>query len=577
MKQALWGIPVGHFSDKEHSIPIILDSQKGGFCLHYQLDDEAKAELFLENTVLQLLAEQPLKGVEVYLFDNTLRKRFPYLKDLEKVEIIHDNHDTNSYESAFNQIEQIIRRRHRELFNREIGNLHSYNQTSAFPEPYLILLINADDYPDERTTIKRWRELFQASQEAGVYFILYTTNEPEERPVEVRKWLKENLPAIILENGKFHLPEKTFAFSDFAKHYQFEPLDFNQNELIDELINQIPEEETAKDYLNIKIGTSLDGRQNISMHLGYTKGNHHAILTGRSGSGKTALLNNLILRIGEQYHANEFRLFLMDYKEGVEFQAFQNHPNVEQIYLDNSDIEAGKALLMRFANTCRERSELLKQVGVKDMDTYNVRFPNTPLPRILLIIDEFQAMYGDRNRQKEINALMKTIVKQGRSFGVHLLLATQSLINVPLDDDVKAEMGLRMTFQMIDRNASRQLLSPDNLDVVTQLGKYQLLYNDSAGQIQGNHIVRTDAPDNIQETIQRIRASRSASLCITPEVIVSKTEENNREKALPKEEKPIKDPNIDADIQKRFGNLDLSKLSKADEVLKQRQQKPNQE
>lgn len=519
-----WGIPIGNLlRNNDSDIPVILDSRQTGFCLHYQSEDESRVESWLENIVLGLVAALPLGALHIHLFDYTLRKRFPYLKDLEAHGIYHAALNSSAAESAFNHIESLVQHRHQELLGRHAPDLASYNAHSERPEPWHLLLINADDYPDERSAQRRWQELHQAAAAAGILIIAFTTGVHEERQ-PARHWLREALPALHLAEGRYQLPDQVLAA--LMQWYPFEPLSLNKDQILDALQAQAAqqqEESALKDYLDIRIGTAADGASPFHLRLGYRKGNHHALLAGRSGSGKTAMLNNLILRIGEQYDSSQLRLYLMDYKEGVEFQAFREHPNVVQIHLDNTDIAAAESLLREFAGTCRERSGLLRQEGLSNIDAYNARYPHTPLPRLLLIIDECQAMFGashDYARQRRINDLLKTVAKQGRSFGVHLLLASQNLQNVALDEDVRAEIGLRMTFRLSD-NAAQKILAYDNLDAAADLGQYQLLYNDNAGHKNANHRLQTDAPQDIDATIRRIRASRPAHLCLSPHIVQS--------------------------------------------------------
>ena len=523
-----WGIQIGDYLSGNAEIPAILPTAKTGFCLHYDAADEDRAIHFSESAALNLMAELPANSLHVHLIDYNMRVRirFPHLSELFASGLCRHAGNSAEAESLFNDIEQLVQQRHRNLLGIHTPDLIAYNRQSDDPQPYHLLLINADDYPDERTSWKRLQNLYQAAAEAGVYLIAYTTDNTEPR-CDARDWLRTTLPALYLQQGNWRIPPATWPLAELGDHLRFEAINPNKAQIVANILaaqEKSRATDTLQDYLDVRIGTLEDGRTPFHFRLGYREGNHHAILIGANGSGKSALLNNLILRIGEKYSIKETRLYLMDYKQGVEYQAFANHPSVERIYLDNNDIAAGENLLAEFAATCQQRGELFRQHGTKDIDAYNRRFPNAPLPRLILIIEEFQVMLADIIRGQRVNNLLSTIVRQGRAFGIHLILATQNLSNISLAPDIRAEIGLRMSFKLNDTSTTLQIFEMDNTQAASSLPRYHLLYNDNFGHRSANHVVRTDPPEDIAASIARLRAARSPGECLTPQIATSPPE-----------------------------------------------------
>ncbi len=93
--------------------------------------------------------------------------------------------------------------------------------------------------------------------------------------------------------------------------------------------------------------------------------------------------------------------------------------------------------------------------GADDLPAYLAMAPDEPLPRMLIVIDEFAAM------AKELPDFMDALVDiaaRGRSLGVHLLLATQRPAGV-IKDNVRANTNLRMALRVQDRGDSSDVLS----------------------------------------------------------------------------------------------------------------------
>ena len=92
----------------------------------------------------------------------------------------------------------------------------------------------------------------------------------------------------------------------------------------------------SKDGVKVPIGWDIN-EDVINFEFGFDYSEHHTLIGGRSGSGKSNLVNIIIQNLAYLYSPKEIEMFLLDYKEGVEFQVFKNHPNCKKIFLDNED------------------------------------------------------------------------------------------------------------------------------------------------------------------------------------------------------------------------------------------------
>lgn len=197
---------------------------------------------------------------------------------------------------------------------------------------------------------------------------------------------------------------------------------------------------------DIPIGWTPSG-EIASLRLGATDSEHHALLAGKTGSGKSNLLHVMIHSLCEQYAPGEVDLYLLDYKESTEFTVYATPPLPHaHLVATESDPEYGITVLRHLADKLEERARIFKSAGVRDFTEYR----NTSLvqlPRVLLVIDEFQVLFSENRQIADVaEQLLSQLLKQGRSFGIHILLATQSLkgINALSIGNIITQLGCRI-------------------------------------------------------------------------------------------------------------------------------------
>lgn len=194
-----------------------------------------------------------------------------------------------------------------------------------------------------------------------------------------------------------------------------------------DLISQNLFSENSARQLCIPIGIG-EGDSIVNLILG-TGSSHHALVAGATGSGKSTLLHTIILSSMLRYAPDQLNLYLMDFKGGTEFKVYDGKhlPHIKLLALDAVQ-EFGESILERLVAELEERSRLFKLSGVANLKDYAAR-EAIPLPRILVLIDEFQILFNEATNRKvafHCAELAKRIVTEGRSYGIHLIMATQS-------------------------------------------------------------------------------------------------------------------------------------------------------
>ena len=167
----------------------------------------------------------------------------------------------------------------------------------------------------------------------------------------------------------------------------------------------------------------------------------HILLGGATGSGKSVLLKLLLMQANKK-GAN---VCIADFKGGVDFPPVW-HKECRMCFEEQSTLE----LLTELTEELERRKKLLKASGLPNIDHYNAATGEN-LQRYIFACDELAEMLdktGLTKEQKEIvvkiEGLLGTIARQGRAFGIHLILATQRPDSAILNGQIKNNINCRI-------------------------------------------------------------------------------------------------------------------------------------
>lgn len=233
------------------------------------------------------------------------------------------------------------------------------------------------------------------------------------------------------------------------------------------------------------------GIENIYLSLGVNQygedeSTHHGIIGGATGSGKTVTLHDMILHLCMKYSPKELNFWLLDYKEGTEFAIYKDFPYIQILSME-SEVEFGQDVLQKAIDLMETRGELFKSVGAANLFSYNGKVSEEmKLPRIILIIDEFQALFPRKAQVTAItNERIDRILRLGRSFGVNLLLSTQTLKGIDMDSQLLSNMPLRIALKMDEKDCVK-LFGDDNSAPKYLRFPGEGIYNKSYGNSTAN-------------------------------------------------------------------------------------------
>lgn len=180
----------------------------------------------------------------------------------------------------------------------------------------------------------------------------------------------------------------------------------------------------------------------------------HALIAGQIGSGKSRLLHAIITSSILQYSYEELEIYLVDFKSGTEFKIYADYnlPNFKVIAIE-SEQEFGLSVLQYIMKEGDRRGQLFNSLSVSDIVAYNSRPESQKsgkLPRILVVIDEFHELFNSSNSSvsAEASRLLDNILRLKRSFGVHVILCTQSVRGLSeVNEAAMAQIAVRIALK----------------------------------------------------------------------------------------------------------------------------------
>lgn len=222
----------------------------------------------------------------------------------------------------------------------------------------------------------------------------------------------------------------------------------------------------------ISVTVGLDVRDKHPVTFRFNSGDYiHGFILGQSGSGKSVLLNNIITSAILKYSPQDLMLYLMDFK-GVEFNRYRGLKHTKAVLVDNSDSQMTLEVLRELKEENNRRVKLWQKECVSNIDGYNKKYPNNRLPQVLFVADECQVMFkeapsgSERLIYQEISEILNVIATQGRSQGIHMLLATQQLDETNISGQILK--NLTECFLLMSAPSDSDRLVPDSSDLTSK-------------------------------------------------------------------------------------------------------------
>jgi DNA segregation ATPase FtsK/SpoIIIE, S-DNA-T family len=200
--------------------------------------------------------------------------------------------------------------------------------------------------------------------------------------------------------------------------------------------------------LTFPLGVDAGGPFNLDL----VEHGPHTLIGGTSGSGKSELLQSLVLSLAASYSPTQLNFLFVDYKGGASSAEFRDLPHTVGYVTNLSGRMSLRALTSLRAEL--QRRMLLMEGKAKDLREMLQVAPAEAPPSLVIVVDEFAALVKEI---PDFVAGMVDIAQRGRSLGVHLILATQRPTGV-VDNNILANTNLRISLRMLDPADSQNII-----------------------------------------------------------------------------------------------------------------------
>lgn len=464
----------------------------------------------LNNIILRLLTTTAPGKVTFTIVDPVgLGQNFAglmYLSDFEETVInrrIWTQHD--QIEERLDELNEHIEKVIQMYLRNEYETITQYNdQAGSVAEKYHFLVVA--DFPTNfsETAVKKLQSIATSGPRCGVFTLIHwDQRQPQPDglvPEELRKnsvcirrdrkqWFIGEEPLKAEEILVFDQPPEPQLAVDLVMKIGRSSIDSNRVEVPFAQIAPEPSElwqgETTQE-LKVAIGrTGATKLQYLALGRGTRQ---HVLIAGKTGSGKSTLFHIIITNLALTYSPEQVEFYLIDFKKGVEFKCYATHhlPHARVIAIE-SDREFALSVLQRVDEELKRRGDMFRKLGVQDIAGYKRAGGTEAVPRSLLIIDEFQEFFVQEDQIAQTASLLfDRIVRQGRAFGIHVLLGSQTLGGAyTLARTTLGQMVVRIALQC--NEADSYLIMDDNNPAPRLLSRPgEGIYNDASGALEGN-------------------------------------------------------------------------------------------
>ena len=172
----------------------------------------------------------------------------------------------------------------------------------------------------------------------------------------------------------------------------------------------------------------------------------HGLIAGTTGAGKSELLRSLVAALAAEHPPSRVNFVLVDYKGGSAFAECAELPHTVGMVTD-LDEHLGERALLSLEAELRYRERVLREHRASDLIEHDRLVADgraEPLPRLLVIIDEFATLAAEL---PDFVPSLVGIAQRGRSLGVHMILATQRPSGA-VNENIRANTNLRVCLRV---------------------------------------------------------------------------------------------------------------------------------
>ena len=410
---------------------------------HIWIDDYDRADSvqFAQFAIANALARTAPGQLEVLVFDDALRGIAAPFQEVNSggEKILRHINDLQELNETIKYLHEHVRSVLNVIQGRTESLLDFRQRLSPKVEGFKLVVLStiyhllSDEIRDKLTV------LLKAGPAAGVTFLIHSMKlKVNEEILDLTQLCDVDERTVYGNDGAARgqfdpqsaddLISVSRDVASAVANAQVEPVAFSEVQPLD-----APWSQSSRDGISFAVGTY--GMSTIEVTLGdELNQRHNALITGAVGQGKSNLISVVVHSLCQRYSPSEVEFYMLDFKEGVTLQAFAPDPSTgsflphARVLGLDADREYGVNVLRHLFAIYRQRMATFKASGVQNIRQYRLANPEAIMPRIVVVIDEFQMLFAD---QDTVATTASDLIIKGarlfRAYGIHFILASQTI------------------------------------------------------------------------------------------------------------------------------------------------------
>ena len=244
-------------------------------------------------------------------------------------------------------------------------------------------------------------------------------------------------------------------------------------------------------YLNL--GSEFGG---LSSH------DPHSLVAGATGSGKSVLIQAMLLDIAATNPKDLAQIILIDPKMGVDYTALKDLPHMREDII--TDKERSRETLEGLVGEMEGRYRRFAAARARDLPTYNAKSaPEDRLPMVFLVHDEFADWMLDDEYKSAVGAAVQRLGVKARAAGIHLIFAAQRPDKDVMPMQLRDNLGNRLILKVASEATSKIVLDRPGAELLLGRGHLAAKLNGEQGLIFGQAPLLSD--QDIEAAVADIR------------------------------------------------------------------------
>lgn len=533
--------PDGIYSNSNILLPVSMEKYlKKPVCINYYSEYNTQLFSLFENYASQMMNLFVREGVTTHLVDCTNMggkyAEFTSYESVDENNRVNIIRTTDELKTLLNELSDYIIETNSSYLKNMFYDVKAYNNESAIKRELHVLFISNISEVLSGEMLDKLTSIVRNGSQSGVFTFLGVSKDECQTSGLISQMRVNEVNAVIDLCDKVDLSSTgELSFGNSMPHFCAPPA--IDNNIVQYIIrcsvqskgaltmvplaeNLIAEEtyfnSECCEGIDIPIGVDAQGHEYV-IHL--NKEAAYMLIGGNPSCGKSSLIHTIILQCITRYSPEKLVLYVADLKDGSEFDIYvQKGIKSVKVVLDDAETD----IAISFLNFIKANVEMrLEQFGklsqqsgeiVRNIEQYyqvnNSRHLMENIPRMLVIIDEFQSLYNSSRATGEVT---NWLVRMCRTVGIYIIMASQraqgdaSTVSNSFGNQTKEYFIYRAMFKL-PYSGAREIMSENCSDTNREnpalrkaqtLKNGQIIINPNMGATEeDNQIVQCYYPDN---------------------------------------------------------------------------------